>query len=309
MNKFKNYSIKAVCYILVITLFTNCSTNKKKPGAEKSWKFAVTGDCRDNGTGTGVNENILGKIAVAISNEQIDFVLFNGDICYGHANRKEIGDSAALKRLEEEFKMYLKTMQPVYSMEIPVYNVRGNHETTQRNPDHSGYPDHRPVWPETKKIWDKVFSGKYSAPGNGPVGEENVTFSFIHKNALIIGMDVYSTPVPGTKSNADGSIPYWAFNHVNQSWLDKQLDGNKHPHIFTFSHEPAFKVDHADCLHGNSSFSIDYSKDRDVFWKSIARARSRTYFCGHDHGYAHSRIDDGDNNIYNDVHQFVVGTA
>ena len=185
MKKFKNYSINAVCCILAITLFTYCSINKKNPGAEKSWKFVVTGDCRDNGAGSGVNEDILGKIAGAISNEQIDFVLFNGDISYGHANRKEMGDSAALQRLEEEFRVYLKTMQPIYNMGIPVYTVRGNHESTQRNPDHSGYPDHRPVWPETKKVWDRVFSGKYAAPGNGPAGEENVTFSFTHKNAMI----------------------------------------------------------------------------------------------------------------------------
>lgn len=66
MCKFKNYSITFVCCILVITLFTNCSTNKKKPGAEKSWKFAVTEDCRDNGTGSGVNEDILGKISLVV---------------------------------------------------------------------------------------------------------------------------------------------------------------------------------------------------------------------------------------------------
>ncbi len=36
---------------------------------------------------------------------------------------------------------------------------------------------------------------------------------------------------------------------------------------------------------------------------------ARAYLCGHDHGYAHARIDDGDTDYSNDVHQFVVGTA
>jgi len=36
---------------------------------------------------------------------------------------------------------------------------------------------------------------------------------------------------------------------------------------------------------------------------------ARAYLCGHDHGYAHARIDDGDGDYSNDVHQFVVGTA
>lgn len=66
MNKFKNYSIKAVYCILVIVLFTYCSTNKKNHWAEKPWKFAVTGDCRDNGEGSGVNEDILGKISQVV---------------------------------------------------------------------------------------------------------------------------------------------------------------------------------------------------------------------------------------------------
>jgi len=309
MRKSNNYSVKAVCSVLLIVLFSFCSTNRKKNLLEESWNFVVTGDSRSGSKGSGVNEYIFSKIASEISREKIDFVLFNGDISYGHADRKGMGDSAALERLEEEFKVYVKTLQPITSKGIPVYTVRGNHETTQRNPDHSGYPDHRPVWPETKKVWDKVFSGKFAAPANGPAGEENVTFSFKHKNALIIGMDLYSTPLPGTKTNPDGSIPYWAFHHVNQSWLDEQLAGNQLPHVFTFTHEPAFKVDHTDCLHGNSSLGVDYSKDRDVFWNSISKTGSRAYFCGHDHSYAHARIDDNDGNVSNDVHQFVVGTA
>jgi glycerophosphoryl diester phosphodiesterase len=66
MNKFNNHLIKAVSCILVIALFTSCSTNKKTSGAEKSRKFAVAGDCRDNGTGSSVNENILSKISSVV---------------------------------------------------------------------------------------------------------------------------------------------------------------------------------------------------------------------------------------------------
>ena len=66
MYKSKNYSITVVCCILVITLFTACSTNKKTLRVEKSLKFAVAGDCMDNGTGNGVNEDILGKISLVV---------------------------------------------------------------------------------------------------------------------------------------------------------------------------------------------------------------------------------------------------
>jgi len=37
--------------------------------------------------------------------------------------------------------------------------------------------------------------------------------------------------------------------------------------------------------------------------------RGRTYFCGHDHFYDHARVDDGDGNPNNDIHQFIIGTA
>ena len=66
MNKLKNYSITVVCYILVFTLFTNCSTNKKTSWTEKSSKFAVAGDCRDYSMGSGVNKDILGDFSQVI---------------------------------------------------------------------------------------------------------------------------------------------------------------------------------------------------------------------------------------------------
>ena len=66
MYKFKIYSITVVCCILVITLFTACSINKKNLRAEKSPKFAVAGDFRDNGTGNRTNEDIFSKISLAL---------------------------------------------------------------------------------------------------------------------------------------------------------------------------------------------------------------------------------------------------
>jgi hypothetical protein len=68
------------------------------------------------------------------------------------------------------------------------------------------------------------------------------------------------------------------------------------------SHVPAFKIQHTDCLD-------DYAAERDLFWNSLSEAHCRMYFCGHDHFYDHTRLDDGDGNPDNDVHQFVVGTA
>jgi hypothetical protein len=98
-------------------------------------------------------------------------------------------------------------------------------------------------------------------------------------------------------------VPKYDLAHtINQQWLDAQLAGNTQPHVFVFGHEPAFRALHTDCLDA-------YPERRDAFWASLKSAGGRTYFCCHDHYYDHARVDDGDGNPDNDVHQFIVATA
>lgn len=122
-------------------------------------------------------------------------------------------------------------------------------------------------------------------PDNGPSGEINRTYALTESNALILALDVYVTP-----------------HRVNQSWINSLLATNLLPHVFVIGHEPAFKVNHADTLD-------DYPAQRDTFWRSLASANVAAYFCGHDHFYDHCRLDDGDGNPSNDIHQFIVGTG
>jgi hypothetical protein len=89
---------------------------------------------------------------------------------------------------------------------------------------------------------------------------------------------------------------------VDQVWVDSQLRANRQPHVFVFGHEPAFKMLHPDCLD-------DHPAQRDAFWRSLQAAGGRTYFCGHDHFYDHARVDDGDDNPDNDVHQITAATT
>jgi hypothetical protein len=93
-----------------------------------------------------------------------------------------------------------------------------------------------------------------------------------------------------------------AVHSVNQRWLDAQLAANTKPHIFVAGHEVAFRALHTDCLDNHLA-------ERDAFWASIRKAGGRTYFCGHDHFYDHARVDDGDGEPNNDIHQYIIGTA
>ncbi|MBA4388104.1 MAG: hypothetical protein C0404_08995 [Verrucomicrobia bacterium] len=122
-------------------------------------------------------------------------------------------------------------------------------------------------------------------PANGPSGELYRTFSFCYSNALFLGLDNYVN-----------------LDRVNQAWVDSVLATNYMPHVFAYGHVPAFVVDTHDTL-GN------YVSQRDVFWRSLEAVGAKAYFCGHAHFYDHARLDSGDGNSSNDVHQFVVGTA
>ncbi len=175
--------------------------------------------------------------------------------------------------LESQLRTWRDTLEPLYDAGVKVYPVRGNHDAWDGN----GWGGHT--------AWNNVFSGDYALPANGPAGEENLTFFARRNNALFVGLDLYIN-----------------LHRVNQDWLDALFAASAAPHVFVFAHEPAFSVGHTDCLD-------DLPEERDAFWRSIAGAGGRTYFCTHDHFYNHARIDDGDGNPDNDIHQFVVGTA
>ncbi len=221
--------------------------------AQASWRFVTLGDSQ--GYDNGVNQVILGEIASEVVDQEVDCVLFNGDLVW----------ASRYNQFESELITWRQTMKPVYDANIPIYPCRGNHES----------------WGSVE-AWLNVFS---DLPANGPVGEEHMTYSVTHRNALIVALDTQLER-----------------HRVNQNWLDAQLAGNTVPHVFVFGHEPAFSAFHRDCLD-------DYPADRDALWDSIKNAGGRTYFSGHDHFFDHAHVDDGDGNRDNDVHQFICGTG
>lgn len=178
------------------------------------------------------------------------------------------GKNATVADLEVELKMWKAIFQPLYDAGIEIYPIRGNHEDDVDN---------------NIAVWNSIFSGDKALPQNGPSGETNLTYSFNHKNAFFIGLDTYVN-----------------IHKINQTWLDEQLEANNQPHIFTFGHEAAFKVFHGDCLD-------DFPSERNTFWKSLSDAGAKTYFCGHDHFFDITEIDEGDGDAENNIYQCLVG--
>ncbi|MCK4293108.1 MAG: metallophosphoesterase [Planctomycetes bacterium] len=239
------------------------------------WRFVVTCDSRDDSNPDkrddddpgydGVNNGRLQEIADAIIAEKAEFVVFPGDLVTN-------GTTTELEcwRYGDGFGNNL--MKDVYDAGITVMPVRGNHESSAAN-------------------WLTVFADEI--PDNGPdeanYGNDEVNFTYYmeHRNAMFIGMDVYK----GVRAH-----------NVNQDWLDDVLEVNTRQHVFVFTHEPAFKVRHSDCLD-------DDADARDDLWYSLEdEPGCRVYFCGHDHFYDRAWIDDSDAET-EDVHQMLVGTA
>jgi len=251
--------------------------------AQKSWKFIVT--CDSRGYTNGIQQTVLNELVTEILSRGVDFVLFPGDLVSGYAS---IGPAG----FEAELRAWVEMMDPVYNAGIGVYVSRGNHEVMDVwgyyiRPDIDSEDNHATRW---LNVFGSDLYPEQMLPDNGPASEKYMTYAVTHKNAFIVSLDQYAGIIHDT------------VHKVNQEWLDAQLAANIRPHIFIAGHEPAFRAMHADCLDNQPA-------QRDAFWANIRNAGGRTYFTGHDHFYDHARIDDGDGNPDNDIHQYIIGTG
>lgn len=251
--------------------------------AASQWRFVVTCDSRGDLL-TGVNEPILREIAHEILRQRADFLLYPGDLVYGARQKPAAFESQLWK--------WIRCMRPVYDAGIPVYVCRGNHEVGDM---WDAEPNQPPNFVDNYSLrWLHVFGNleypEQMLPDNGPPGARYMSYSVVHKNALIVATDQYN------------GMDHRLVHQVDQAWLNSVLKSNAQPHVFVFGHEPAFRLVHPDCLD-------DHPAKRDRFWRSLQTAGVRMYFCGHDHFYNHARVDDGDYDPNNDVHQVVIATA
>lgn len=251
--------------------------------AGQRWRFIATCDSRGDVL-TGVNEPILREIAHEIVRQNADFLIYPGDLVYGAR--------LAANSFESYLWRWVRAMKPVYDAGIPVYVCRGNHEVGDM---WDAEPNQWPNPADNYSLrWRHVFGNpdfpRQILPDNGPADARYMSYSVVHKNALIVAADQY------------GGMNHHLAHRVDQAWLNSVLNANTRPHVFVFGHEPAFRMVHPDCLD-------DFPIQRDRFWHSLQAAGVRMYFCGHDHFFNQAHVDDGDGNPDNDVHQFDVATA
>ena len=130
--------------------------------AQTSWRFIAVGDSQ--GRDNGINAIILPELAEEIINQEVDCVLFCGDLVW--CSRPD--------EFASELETWRSVMAPVYRAGIGVYPCRGNHENW-------GSP----------LVWQQVFS---DLPDNGPAREKYMTYAVRHKNALFVALDEFVNP-------------------------------------------------------------------------------------------------------------------
>ena len=184
-------------------------------GTAGVWRFAVIGDTRGDGSSTPanpwVNTPVLAAMATAISNDCPELVLVAGNLIYGDPV------SVSGTNMAVQYALWTNAMAPVYKAGIPVYPVRGNHDSLGDS-----------------TLGTAFLTAFTNTPRNGPDGEMGLTYSFTHKNAFFAALDQFR--------NA---------HTVNQTWLTNQLALNARALVFVFGHEPAVQVTHPDCLAEN----------------------------------------------------------
>ena len=251
--------------ILAVLLIGFCST-----GYSETLRIVVAGDDRADNDHNGFNKVITQEISDAVLKEKAEMLLWTGDL----VNALK-GDSTTF---ESELTAWRDAMKSLYDHGVLVLPVRGNHEFVGYNPKDSNHPEIET--PHAEDIWNKVFSGRYALPTNGPDGEKN--------SVLIIGLDQYRNR-----------------HSVNQPWLDQVLKDNKRPFIFVYGHEPAFMAGN----HKDEDVLAAEPSKRNVMWESLIGAGARVYFCGHDHFYDHMKIVRANGDPGPEMHQFTAGTA
>src|ERR1017187_7787624 len=133
---------KTITLAAGITLLVMAAANSAS--AENTWSFVMLGDTRgEDDTATGISTN-LNAIAqeIASLNPRPQLVIVAGDLCNGNCLNTDSTNyppdtnfnSAAMEAVYAKFFANWKTaMQPVFdyttSNGIPIYTVRGNHES------------------------------------------------------------------------------------------------------------------------------------------------------------------------------------
>lgn len=221
-----------------------------------TWKFAVMADGKANSwddNGFGIAAKTLGILVSDIKNQNVDFVIFPGDLVESNTSNPTI--------VNKQLDSWRSVMKPLYDAGIYIYAIRGNHDKSKA-----------------------AFISHFPLTDNATSPDGGFTYSFTHKNAEFFGFDQYIN----RKSTFNSSLYALSSNQgqMMNSWVTAQINNSTSPLDFAFGHEPLFPSDpHPDCM-ANDPFS------RDALVAALGNHHG-AYLCGHDHMYLRGTASDG----------------
>jgi hypothetical protein len=290
---------------------------KFKVSNSNAFSFAVLSDCREGKAGfdynfQAVNEKTLKRLLLNAKANNVDFVLFPGDLVSGYTTNA--------KDFEKQLKSFAYSTEPV-SSSVPIFEGMGNHEAVFDlyfdNPMISF--DKLPPF-SAEDIFGKVFvnpeNGDFREKEGLPPYKENV-YWFKYKNNLFVMLNTnywWASHPETYHGNLEGHIMDKQLNWLKNT-LKKQGKGVNN--IFVFAHEPAFPVsahmkDAMWYFGGKPSRNkgIDRRyvvKRRNEFLKILDKFKVKLVFFGDEHNYSRVLINKEIAPIKGEIMQIITG--
>jgi hypothetical protein len=204
-------------------------------------------------------EDALDYVLKMVKAENPDFVLVAGDLVMGRWSSEEKIEKYAVIYYPD----WIKRMN---AHGLKFYTAIGDHEIG----DNPWPPDKAKLVPSFKK----AFRDNMKMPLNGPEHMKGTAFYFLHKNTLLISVDVFEQgkgPQGEIVSRVTGK---------QLEWLEKSLaDHSDVDHIIVMGHTPILEP-----VRKRSSSGLMLEEGRQSpFWQSMAKHAVDLYLCGEVH--------------------------
>lgn len=237
--------------LVSFALFASCGSSS----APKEWKFAYMSDNKWDKKTSAVqytNLDAVHSMANDMVIQGVSLVLVGGDLIDGRGE-----DTTGLI---SQYEAWLQAMSPVYTAQIEVYAVPGNHEYWCDSAD------------SCTSAWEQAMVPTFPPGRTDNPAMPGREFSFVHRNALFIGLD---------QNQFGPSFPaYYRGNNID--WIEDRLaerDVSLQPHVVVFGHMPQFMTQWG-------WTRPEDMENREAFWSLLGRAGGHLYFTGHSHVYA-----------------------
>jgi hypothetical protein len=278
----------------------------------EGFSFAVISDTRAHDhtpvplrAMNGVNADVLRSLVLDGFRKGMRFAVIPGDLV--------TGTSSDGRKVEAQLRSWKKTVRPI-SHYVPFFTGMGNHDANVYDQKRVG-ENTEDFRKKGKYNAEEMFRREMTNPTNGPLlpeGSEDPTYSenvysFDYGNSHFVMLNNDYKALNGdSKDNEKGKIV-----GLQLEWLKQDLDlASKRglENIFVFLHEPGFpNGGHlGDSMYHNGS--EDYVKPRNEFWRILCQHEVVAVFCGHEHNYSRTLIDQQvDKSFSRPIWQIVTG--